>query len=108
MKKFIKGKFNNKGETLAETLVAILISVLALTLLASMIVSGNKVTAQSKEKMNAYYSPSGHTVQEEEGYISVTNSTGAPCNLIPGTSQIEVDFNINNQFSSTPVISYGE
>lgn len=106
MKKFIKGKFNNKGETLAETLVAILISVLALTLLASMIVSGNKVTAQSKEKMNAYYSQTGHTVQE--GYISVTNSTGAPCNLIPGTSQIEVDFNINSQFSSTPVISYGE
>lgn len=116
MKKVFKKLKQNTGETLTETLVALLISVLALTLLASMIASGNRITAKSAEEMNAYYAKSNSLAASSStgittlnGTVSIKQKVGNNYNgfcLTPGNSSYNVKFYVNDSFSNTPVVSY--
>ena len=108
---FLKKLKQKNGESLTETLVALLISVLALTLLASMIVVGNKITAESSEKMDSYYAgnsslSAASDTSDAEGEVSFS-VTGVPgFSLVPGEASYNVKYYVNDEFPSTPVVSY--
>lgn len=110
LKDLIRKLKNKKGESLTETLVALLISVLSLTLLASMILSGNRITSRSKERMTDYYDSSSAIVQGSgasiDGSITIKDAAGKYCRLSPDENSVRVNIYVNYEFKDTPVVFY--
>ena len=113
----IKKLRSNKGDSIAEVLVALLISVLALTILAGMITSSKDALDRSKHKMDAYNTDNAALVSQSStsdgtGTVTLnvteTGGTAAAWNLSGDTSTAAVNYYVNQQFASKPVVAYAE
>ena len=91
---------NSNGESISETLVALLISSLALVMLAGAMTAALRVVTTGREKIDAYYESSESTTS---GSGSVTLKDESRVIL---DQTLDVTYEINDEFDSTPVISY--
>lgn len=91
---------NSNGESISETLVALLISSLALVMLAGAMTAALRVVTTGREKIDAYYESSESTTS---GSGSVTLKDESRVIL---DQTLNVTYQINDEFDSTPVISY--
>ena len=95
---------NSNGESISETLVALLISSLALVMLAGAMTAALRVVTTGREKIDAYYESSESIVNTTSGYdgsVTLKDKSGV---ILDQT--LDVTYQINDEFGSTPVISY--
>ena len=91
---------NSNGESISETLVALLISSLALVMLAGAMTAALRVVTTGREKIDAYYESSESTTSGS-GSVTLKDKSGV---ILDQT--LDVTYQINDEFGSTPVISY--
>ena len=86
---------NSNGESISETLVALLISSLALVMLAGAMTAALRVvtTGRDYESSESTTSGSGSVTLKDESRVILDQT-------------LNVTYQINDEFGSTPVISY--
>ena len=101
---------SKKGESIAEVLVSLLISVLALTMLAGMITASKNALERSKNKMDAYNTAMENVVNQSTAAGTPGKVTmeveNTPWNIAGNTSDVSVNYFVNNTFVNIPVTSY--
>lgn len=101
----LKKKLNSQsGESLAETLVSLLIAALALVMLAGAMTTASNVVMKSRDKLggeNGYYSKTENLVKMESTTSNTVEINGTGLN-----QSVEIEYDVNDAFSKTPVIAY--
>ena len=98
---------DENGESIGETLVALLISAVAIIMLAGAINTAMRVVIESRNKLDTYYSKNDGLAAMssggKEGKVTITDGSSDDPLTIP---VYDINYYENNDFASTPVISY--
>ena len=109
---------NNRGESLTEVLVALLISTLALTILAVMITTTQRLVKKSKSLTHDYVIANNQLVEKAESALSGEGSVSIQVKELDGGdfspkdltdssgSSINVVYYVNDTFGSVDVTLY--
>lgn len=109
---------NNRGESLTEVLVALLISTLALTILAVMITTTQRLVKKSKSLTHDYVIANNQLVEKAESALSGEGSVSIQVKELAGGdfspkdltdssgSSINVVYYVNDTFGSVDVTLY--
>lgn len=103
----VKKKFSScSGETIAETLVSLLIAALALTMLAGAMSSSLKMVTKSRNKLRDYNEKNEAMAKIAGGRTGTITIESDPSETGLSSSEYQVQYDFNNEFSNTPVAVY--